>query len=130
MIRISLYPFARVLIIEDAHLKPDRIDNYCLVFSICLSNTCVGTLSVPFDDLKGVCLEFGTLRLAKFLGPKAMEIFRNWCRQGRQIMEFVEKECEECKGTGYVKDHAGTWPCYYCGGKGKRWVPVREPPAS
>ena len=130
MIKIFMFPMEKPLIIANANLRPTRIDHEWLIFSIYHGNIYIGDLSVPLDEIKGEEIDFETLRLSKFLGPKAMEVFRNWCSQGRLIMGFIKEKCKECNGAGYIKDHAGIGRCYYCGGKGKRWVPLKETPAS
>ena len=126
MIKVFMYIFAKPMFIKDAELKPDRVYKEDLVFSIHSGGRCIGNLVMPLEDLKGCCVDFSNLFLFDVLGLDGMHELNKYCANGWKAMGFSKKVCAECEGTGYVSDHLGPFPCYYCNGKGVRYYVEKE----
>lgn len=46
---------------------------------------------------------------------------------GRKEPEM--RECDQCEGTGYMREETAQWACHVCGGSGEVSVEQEEPEA-
>jgi len=46
---------------------------------------------------------------------------------GREEPEM--RECDQCEGTGYMREETAQWACHVCGGSGEVPVEQDEPEA-